>query len=802
MQRIIKKIWPAIIILFVWFIFSFPYFIKGKIPYSATYQVNSFAPWDAYPQYRGPVKNGAIPDITTQIYPWKYLVVTTYKRGQIPLWNPYSFSGTPLLANYQSAVLSPLNGLFFLFPFRDGWSLLILFQPLLSSIFMYLYLRSLMISKWGSLVGSVAFMFCGFMTVWMDYGTLDYAILYLPLALFSIEKFYSYSQVRYLLLFTLTIPLSFFSGHFQISLYFILSLFVYEIYKGVSKKNKKKLFVLLLFTLFGLLDTLPQVLPSLEFYQQSLRSNFYIKSEVIPWGYLPTLFAPDFYGNPVTRNDWFGHYAEWNTYIGLATLLFSWYALKLRKRFIYFLFTIGTGSLLIALPTPLFDGIEFLHIPVLATSAVSRIVVVYSFFFTVLAGFGFDAFLADIKKKNSKPLIIILGIFSIVFCSLWVSIFTKKILPFDKIVIAKQNLILPTLQFIIIIVLSCVGVLVRKQKTVFLLLPLLFFCLVSFDMLRFATKWQPFDPKELAFIDTPVEKFISTISDSARAIGNYGAELSNYYRVPSLEGYDALYIDRYGQFISTLNTGKIHEAEHSVVIFPTHTLYTPKVINLLNVGYVIHKVSDDYTSWTFPYWDYPRSQFQKLYDDGAYRIYKNTMVFPRVFLVNDYLIKTNPQSIFTNLFANNFALQKRIILEKNPGFPPSNNTIKGYAKILTYSSNKITVVSSENQQSLLFLSDPYYPGWSAYVDGKRTEIFRADYAFRALNVPAGNHAIVFIYQPLSFFIGIWVAVISLFSTLVSLLFLRRKKDLYLKGTFCRTEFKNVTSFFSAKRRQG
>lgn len=56
-----------------------------------------------------------MPDVTTQIYPWKKLTIDTYKSGYIPVWNPYSFSGNPQLANFQTAVFSPFNILFLYF---------------------------------------------------------------------------------------------------------------------------------------------------------------------------------------------------------------------------------------------------------------------------------------------------------------------------------------------------------------------------------------------------------------------------------------------------------------------------------------------------------------------------------------------------------------------------------------------------------------------------------------------------------------------------------------------------------------
>jgi hypothetical protein len=106
-----------------------------------------------------PVKNNAMPDVITQIYPWKKLTIDSWKSGSIPLWNPYSFSGTVQAANYQSAVFSPFNLIFFILPFLDAWSLQVLFQPLLAGIGMYVFLRSLSRSRSGSLIGAIGFMF-------------------------------------------------------------------------------------------------------------------------------------------------------------------------------------------------------------------------------------------------------------------------------------------------------------------------------------------------------------------------------------------------------------------------------------------------------------------------------------------------------------------------------------------------------------------------------------------------------------------------------------------------------------------
>jgi uncharacterized membrane protein YfhO len=62
---------------------------------------------------------------------------------------------------------------------------------------------------------------------------------------------------------------------------------------------------------------------------------------------------------------------------------------------------------------------------------------------------------------------------------------------------------------------------------------------------------------------------------------------------------------------------------------------------------------------------------------------------------------------------------------------------------------------------LLFLSDTYYPGWQALIDGKPTKIYRTDYTFRSILVPQGNHVVVFVYNPKSFSYGLKVSIISI-----------------------------------------
>ena len=70
---------------------------------------------------------------------------------------------------------------------------------------------------------------------------------------------------------------------------------------------------------------------------------------------------------------------------------------------------------------------------------------------------------------------------------------------------------------------------------------------------------------------------------------------------------------------------------------------------------------------------------------------------------------------------------------------------------------------------MLFLSDNYYPGWKAYVDNKEVKIYRANYTFRSIYLPKGDHIITFEYDPMSFKIGYIITLLSVIALIIIIL---------------------------------
>ncbi len=746
MIKKIKNVLPIFFLITIWFIFSSPYFLHGRIPYPSTYQVNTNHPWSAYPQFWGPIKNAAMPDVVGQLYPWKYFTIQTLKQKELPLWNPNSFAGNPHLGNFQSAVLSPFNCLFLIFSFPDAWAMLILFQPLIAGLSMYLFMKTSRVSNVGSLISSVAFMFCGFMTVWMAYGTLSMAIAFLPLSLFAIERTFKKSTIFSIILLPVTIIFTFFSGHFQTSMYFLVLIFCFFLLKSIVAKNIKATIYVGSGLIVGVLVSLFQIIPTIIFYANSVRSEIFITQGGIPIQYLITTLSPDFYGNPVTRNDWFGYYAEFASFVGIIPLFLASFSFFNKKKQIIFFMASGLIALLLSIHTPLQGLLGSLQIPVFSTSNPNRIIVLFSFCFALLSGYGFDVLQTYIKNTQKKKIIFILSIWSIFLLAVWLLILFFHVLPDDKVIIAKRNLLLPTVFFggsIIVVFLA-----LTKKK--FLLLVTCYLLLItSFDSLHYASKWMPFDPRNFIFQDIPVIEAIKKNIGYSRLFGNVVQDVGNYYSFQMIEGYDPLYIKRYGEFIRAAGTGNILEAERSVVNLDKTGIYTDRVLDFLGVSIIFHRIQDTNTSYAYPVWE-KKQKYALLFQDKKFQLYKNKTAMQRATLFYNFEVIKDDKTLLKRFYTKDFNYQNTLLLQEQPSGSVEKGGI-GYAKILLYSPNKVIIQANSNKPALLLLTDNFYPGWIVTVDGREKKIYQADYSFRAVSIPQGIHTVIFSYKLISLF---------------------------------------------------
>lgn len=103
--------------------------------------------------------------------------------------------------------------------------------------------------------------------------------------------------------------------------------------------------------------------------------------------------------------------------------------------------------------------------------------------------------------------------------------------------------------------------------------------------------------------------------------------------------------------------------------------------------------------------------------------------------------------------------------DRDPDDRPSAN---GRARILSDSGSRVRVAVSTPVAGYLVLTDTYYPGWRARVDGAERPILQANYFYRAVPVEPGDREVVFSYEPASVQAGMRISLATLASLLLGL----------------------------------
>ena len=147
----------------------------------------------------------------------------------------------------------------------------------------------------------------------------------------------------------------------------------------------------------------------------------------------------------------------------------------------------------------------------------------------------------------------------------------------------------------------------------------------------------------------------------------------------------------------------------------------------------------------------PPERWRKLARFDQVEVYENLRVMPRAWFVKD------PPD------AENLHLIRQ-------GGMTDQQIENSQPKITRYGPHRVELETNNPEEGYLVMSEIYYPGWEARIDGHPTEIRRANYVLRAIDVPAGNHRVEFVYRPRSFRNGVMVAGLGLAILFIGFLF--------------------------------
>lgn len=655
-------------------------------------------------------------DIHRSHYFFQYFIKDSLSKGEMPYFNPKVFGGYPFAFNPSVNMFYPVNWILYLLPLNTAFSWHMMFHIWLAIIGMYLFLR-LFFGEYASLLGALAYGLSFRFTAHLFAGAYDViaGASYFPLVFFAIILSIKKTEKRFFFLAVLIVLLQLLSGYISMAVMTLQAIGLYVLLLALLKRDIKLLIRtgLIILTSLGLF--LFQLLPMLEISLRSIRSYpkesywFMFLEMTLPT--LRLLVQPFAFGDQYNYKYWF--FWEHAMYIGLVPFMLSCLAVALISYLLIKKSYKDLGIVLFSIALVVFgiltslggnspvniSGYLFSRIPWYTFLRIPPRHLLYVVFgLPVLAAFSFD-FIQKTKKFGIFTHFVLIGLicFTVIELGLLArSFFTVTTSPEYK---SESNV---------------------------------------FEYLRTV----PITERIAMF---PINK----ISD--RPIEPGTAMIHKY---STISGYDVVIPKNFYQFLNAAN-GLRDKLDNDLDVY-----INPEspYVDFLNVRYMIIHSNYDYV---FRIKD--KQKYELLYDTdpgslASYRLYKNLHTMPRYFIVDRAQGNLNREEVYQKIQNNSFSVVEEVLLTVKPSHEIQvhncNNNSNKTVEILEYKNNSIVLKVDSNCGGYLTSSDVYYPGWTAAVNGKSTQVFEGNLAFRTIYVPPGQHTVVLRYTPILFYAGL------------------------------------------------
>lgn len=165
-------------------------------------------------------------------------------------------------------------------------------------------------------------------------------------------------------------------------------------------------------------------------------------------------------------------------------------------------------------------------------------------------------------------------------------------------------------------------------------------------------------------------------------------------------------------------------------------------------------------------------------DIGGTNIYENLSAMPRVWLVPEVVSLKIPWAILLAIKTSRmpdgsiYEPSRMALVEEPFTMKVSNFDREATAQIVRLNDTSIEVHTGSSSPAFMVLSDVYYPGWKATIDGAPTHLFQTNYLLRGVMVPSGGHVVRFEFKPTSFYIGAGISIVTLLFLLLGIVWVK------------------------------
>jgi len=725
-------------------------------------------------------------DLSNQFIAWREFGFHQLRSGNLPLWNPYLFSGVPYLGGFQAAMFYPPNMLHLVLPSAVAFNVLIALHIFLSGLFMYFWALRRGLHQLSATMSGALLMFGGaqFLHIYAGHLPNLLSMAWVPLVFLAIDGFFASRELKWLLLGMGASAMQILAGHPQYVFYTGVAAGIYWCCRIVKAKGRMIITAGFAAIFVGAAAlTAVQLLTGFDASAQTVRGQGVPFEFAAMFSFPPenmlTLVAPNFFGDMINVPYW-GRYYLWEMSLfmsvtGLALAIFG--AIRGDKRLRLFALPMTLVLLLLALGshTPLFR-VLYNYFPAFDRfRGSSKFIFQASVFLALLAGVGLDTLLKTHKKHVRLVLSVAGGALAALVASLALLSGTgdspaRWWRGLIHAISASGETYLPassyaSVQFVTQAAANAARGMAMAAGALVVLAGLIWALrhrrwaaygialLAIVEVFIFARASRV--TFELADVMMPsVQQFFKEHPGDYRVLNLMNPNLAMLTGKGDLWGYDPGVSERYAQFMAFTQQQDPDQASQYLEFKEPNSLY-----RMLRLRYVLSPAGQ---------------QAQIVEMPGA---------LERLVLLYDYTVVTGRDRIFAAM-SDHFNPARTVILEGQPEPAPHIPAPAdgGQARIVDDATDFLEIQADLPSPAILLITDGYSKGWRAQsLNGSvqsRYEVMPANYVLMAVPLAAGHHHFRLVYAPRAFKIGIWISLASLALFLSGVAFLRwRKKTL-------------------------
>jgi hypothetical protein len=698
--------------------------------------------------------------------PWAVFEHRELADGQIPLWNPANGAGAPFAANMQSAVFDPLLLAYRIHTSPLVLDLTLLVCLLLTALAAYAFARVVGISPIAATVVGIVYGLSGWFFRYSNNWWFR-AYLYLPLLLICVEWVLRSRRWWPVAVLALASAAAVLVGMPELTFITAVAVGVYiAIRLFTGPRIWTRPLALARFAAAGVIGAAlaaPALLPFAEYLPRSFNVHSVGLGTVVPVTLSPTELAnwlmPKFSATSITA---YAGTANWVGAGAVVLLLAAVISRESMRRYLGWpVLAFGVVAAAQVYGGILVNWTRFIPLwSVTNWSYFSTPVMAFAIAF--LAGIGVQA-LMD-RALHPVGFAVALGVLAVflIVCAL----VTNRPLPLGHDVAVLGGWPLAAC----VAVLTVTAILLLGSRAAVVVV-----ALVAIELLLLV----PRGTHDLRTYPYPARNWTAvlvakTAQDRSRVFSSDGLlypETATVYGLQDPRLLDALYVERYWRYLKAFVARRLLDRFTGIDSNAAAQVAGNPMFDLLGVRYLVY----DVLRASGPPGS-ARDQFRQIWKSERGNVYENTHADPRAFVVHDIRNAAGENAAFEKMQkgAHRFAdgtydvqfdpMQSAVVegpaldLQQVHSCPTASGD--AVPRIVSYEPGNVAIRVRAHCAGLLVLTDSYYPGWKATVNGKDVRIHATDGAFRGVVIPQGASTVVFRYEPASFHDGVVLTILG------------------------------------------